>query len=139
MRHIIITPADLRRYIALIQDCPLGDGQRWVAEWKRFRKKRSVPQLRLYFMWLAHIAEAQTGSRGEVAWYHEWAKRKWLTPKPRLIDGEEVLIYTTKGMDTKEMHEFMECLRLWALDHEIRLPLPGDQGYDDFCVVYDEE
>lgn len=79
--------------------------------------ERSVGQNALYWKYL-EIVERDTGQLADDV--HEWAKRKFLTPRFIKVNNEEIRIPgSTKLLDTVEFTDYLD-----KIASEIGVPLP---------------
>lgn len=136
VRKLITTEADRADFIRTISEIVLD--KTYVAEFKQFRKTRSLAQNRLFYLWLRCISY-ETGN--DVDDLHDlfcekflgWSFEKILCVHMRKIKG-------TSGLNTKEFDEFLEKIRMYMLnEYEIHLPLPDEQGFDQFLTKYEVE
>lgn len=99
-------------------------------------KKRSLSQNRLMWMWFRCL-EAESGQSAQD-WHDYYCKkilgREFVTP-----DGEiEKLSGHTSTLNTAQMTDFLNKVQAdAATEWRITLPLPEDQGYDDFRLQYE--
>lgn len=111
--------------IAELQGLPLD--KPWRVSIVRYRKKRSLPQLRLLWAWYelvaGHIEEHTGCDREEI---HEFAKAKFLAPKALEINGDWVETRSTKLLNSAEMSAFLDRIYAWATTElGLILPTPG--------------
>jgi hypothetical protein len=135
---IISNEADRARFSEIVNTVELGK-KRFIAEIKLYRKKRSKNQNNLFHMWLQCIAD-NTGD--DIDSLKQYFKRKYLPWKTvPVLGGEDevVQLFHTSDLDTKEMTDFMERVRMQMAGMAIILPLPEDQGYDQLIAQYGEK
>jgi len=109
---------------------------KYVCSIKKHRKKRSIPQNRLYWLWIKAI-EDHTGNHKDTI--HELLKRKFLKWEVKKIEGLGTyhIPGSTKNLDTKGFTEYLDKIQLWANNFfGYRLPQPGDVGWDEFYETY---
>lgn len=130
MTDFIITPDNQGpREQALRFIAGLSDRQKWVVEVKRYVKKRTLSQNNLMWMWLEHAAKAagdEHGADKEVM--HQMFKQRFLTPVHTFEhDGEVFGVYSTKGLSTIEMRDYMEQIsRFCAQELGVHVPIPEE-------------
>ena len=102
---------------------------------KRKATKRTLPQNRLYYLWLNCIS-AETGN--EVEDLHEYFKTKFLGVRYRIIYGEGITTpFTTTDLDTEQFKEYLDKVQRWAnTEQGIILPNPEDLGWAQFVEEY---
>ncbi len=135
MRKIIANEADRTEFVRRVMAVELGK-KRFIGEIKLYRKKRSINQNNLFHMWLQCIAD-ETGD--DLYSLKEYFKRKYLPWRSvSVLNGEDevVQLVHTSDLDTKQMTDFMEKIRIQMIGMAINLPLPGEQGYDQMIVRY---
>jgi hypothetical protein len=134
MSRLIRTPADLADFLRNCQEF-FDPSRTWTAEFKQYRKPKTIGQLRLLFLWYNCISN-ETGS--DVATIDKYFKDKYLGTEIKIFRGKEVEVPISKAdFDTKQAHYFLESVRLEALkDMNITLPNPGDLGWNEFYAKY---
>lgn len=95
-------------------------------ELKIDRGNRSNNQNRYYWGVVIEILSEHTGFTPEEI--HEVLKAKFLRYTKMLPTSEEVnLSRSTKGLDTKEFEEYMEKVRMFAIQElDVEIPLPNE-------------
>ncbi len=88
----------------------LSDKRKWSVTVKRYVKKRTLSQNALMWVWVEQAAKVAGDADGcSKEMMHKRFKRKFLTPIEVFEeDGEILAIYSTKGLSTREMSEYME-------------------------------
>jgi hypothetical protein len=111
------------------------EGAKYTAEFKKFKKKRTLPQNRLYRLWLKMISEGTGDDQDSL---HRSYKEMFLPLdeiKTKL--GTFSIRRSTTKLDTREFTEYLEKIRHHALSFlNIKLPNPGDQYWDEFIEQY---
>lgn len=104
--------------------------KQWTVEVKRKTKRRTLNQNALMWKWHGEVVKAVCSDTGNDAEdIHEFFKKKFLTPQIVEIGGETVERYSTKKLNTTEMHEFMERIYTFVTSElGILLPLPIEYG-----------
>ena len=133
MRQIIVTERDREAFIERLRGFPLGKN-RYVAEYKVYRIKRSLKANRLYWMWLRCIKD-ETGNDDETL--HQYFRKRYLPYIVRQVFDEEVaVIPSTADLDSKQFSDYLEHIRVEMLEQGIFLPQPQEQGWDEFFIRY---
>lgn len=57
---------------------------------------------------------------------HELMKRKFLEPKEIEFEEETILIYSIKGLKSKELAKYTDCVARWAAQQGVYIPQPGE-------------
>jgi hypothetical protein len=116
---------------------PLDEKHRYLCVVKRRLDGRSVSQNRLYWLWLACIAD-ETGNDKDAL--HEFFKQKYLSGREttlRVINETVVTRLSTTDLDLKEMTLYLDCISQFALaELGISLPQPRDFGWEEFYERY---
>lgn len=126
---IIVGNEDMRgRVQQLIAGLDLS--KPWSVTVEPFKKKRSLSQNSLYWLWLnetVKIVSQETGNDSDDL--HEFFKRKFLAPTVIEINGETVQKWTTTKLTTQEMTDFINKVYAWVTGElGILLPLPEEIG-----------
>jgi hypothetical protein len=112
------------------------NGKKHVCSIKKHRKKRTLPQNRLYRAWLNCISE-ETGNDSDNL--HEGYKRKYLKWKKINYPGglDYYLPGSTTELDTIGFNEYLEKIQSHALEFfNCKLLWPGDKYWDEFIEQY---
>jgi hypothetical protein len=79
--------------------------------------------------------EGETGQDRDSL--HEFFKRKFLEWQERTICGETMMVApSTTTLDSHAFSQYMEKVRMFALELNIFLPYPEDKGYNEFYEQY---
>lgn len=133
MRMIVSSDADRKRFIDFVQGIDLKSNH-FVAEFKRYRVRRSISQNSLYWLWLRCIKD-ETGNSTEDL--HEYFSQKYLSWKPKEVLGEEIAVRSrTSELDTAQFTEYLEKIRVEMLEQAIYLPEPGAAVWEEFFTKY---
>lgn len=133
MRQIIITERDREAFIEKVRGFPLGK-LRFVAEFKVYRRQRSLKQNRLYRLYLECIKE-ETGN--DVDTLHTYFKKKFLPWIVKSVFDQEVsLVPSTSSLNTKQFTEYLEHIKMDMLEQGIFLPNPEDHQWNQFYEKY---
>ena len=108
---------------------------KYVVTIKKYRKKRTLPMNSLYWVWLNGLAD-HIGTTADVL--HELYKKKYLQDRSVVICGHEYKVAgSTTGLDTKEMSEYMNKVKIHANEFlNYYLPDPGQIGFDEMIETY---
>lgn len=101
----------------------------------RKAEKRTIPQNRLYRLWLNCIS-AESGN--DVEDLHEYLKMTFLDVHSRIIYGKEVMrVTSTTELNTEQFTAFLEKVQQWASSElGVILPNPEDRFYEQFVERY---
>lgn len=132
MRQIVVTEKDREAFIQLIRKVKLD--KPFLASFTVHRKKRTIRQNRLFWMWMRCIRD-DTGN--DVQTLHDFFADKFLPWNiEKCFDVEVRKPHGTKNLNTKEFTDFLEQIRLDMLEQGIDLPQPGEMGWDEFVIKY---
>lgn len=132
VHKIVTTIEELREVVKSIEES--GFDKPHLIEFKPFRKARSLPQNRLFWMWMRCIKD-ETGN--DVDTLYEYFCEKYLPWSEKELFGNGVrMVGGTSQLNTKEFDEFLENIRMEMLHMNIILPNPNDQGWDEFYAKY---
>jgi hypothetical protein len=133
MRSLITTDQERTEFIRRINQVELK-GRVFTAEFKLFRKKRSLKSNNLYWMWINCIHN-ETGNDADDL--HEYFAKKYLPWITKEVLGEEISrrISTTQ-LDSKQFTEYLDRIKAEMLNLGIYLPEPQEQGWEQFYVQY---
>ena len=142
MRKLIVTEEDKLEFIRLLNESSLD--RPLIAEFKVYRRQRTLRSNALLWLWLRCIADEcgydkrdQDDLDSIKDYYCErflgWGFKKVMGTFQKKVQG-------TSGLNTKEFSTFLEQIRVSAMqEHGIHLPLPEEQGYDEFYTRYGVE
>ena len=127
------TPQDRAKVIAYINALP--DGKTFEVEIKKKREMRSIPQNRLYWLWISCIM-SETGN--DKADLHKFFSEKYLPKNISEVFGEQVLkTVSTTILDTKQFADYLERVQQFAnAELGIVLPNPEDLHFQEFYEMY---
>ena len=104
-----------------------------IVEW---REKRSLSQNSLMWKWLAEIDKqnplkvVHSGGSGAELW-HEVFKKAYC-PESVITDGKsEMVIVSTKLLDTAQMHHYLTHIEHWAMNRGFKLTIPINSEYQE--------
>ena len=97
-------------------------------------KKRTIPQNKLYWLYLACI-EQETGNDANDL--HIYFKDKYLNKELINVLGKQIVKEpTTANLKTKAFNEYLEKIVIFASELNIKLPNPDDLQMDNFIEHY---
>ena len=132
MKIKIQTEFDRERAISYIKRIDLSKA--FTVEVRERRPVRTIPQNRLYRLWLVCISH-ETGN--DVDDLHEYFKRKYLEPKETNIFGSIEIRYTTTDLNTLQFTTYLEYIQAFAgSELAITLPQPRDKMWQEFYDFY---
>lgn len=98
-------------------------------EWQTYRKRRSLNQNNLMWMWINDLVEKVSDDTGHTPQeIHEYFKGQFLTPKIIEVMGQKFEVRTTTTLTTQEMTDYMNRIYAWACEQGYYLPLPEELG-----------
>lgn len=107
----------------------------YFAEIKHIRRRRTIDQNSLYWLWLKCLQD-ETGEDKERL--HEYFKARYLGISTVEVFGVDVqMSASTTKLDTKEMTHYLDRIQQFALaDLGIALPNPSDLYWEQFYEKY---
>ena len=127
MIHHIRKPEDKPDIIQAIEK--LKDAH-WVVEVKQYRKRRTIPQNSLYWVFLNCIAK-ETGNDSNTL--HDYFREKFLGWKEYEAFGEtKRRLISTTDLDTKQFNYYLESIHADMATEGIRLLFPEDKYFEEF-------
>lgn len=112
----------------------LNDGEfSKVLEIKRPKVNRSLNQNRLLWMWLTCLeVDSETGYTKDE--FYQYFLEKFAM---RMVVKDESILITSSQMNTAQMTDFLERIRLFCYhEFQISLPLPDDKNFEEFYKRY---
>lgn len=133
VHKIVTTIEELKEVVKSIEES--GFDKPHLIEFKPFRKARSLPQNKLFWLWMRCIKD-ETGN--DVDTLYEYFCEKFLPWSEKELFGNGVrMVGGTSQLNTKEFDDFLENIRMDMLhEQNIILPNPDDQGWDEFYAKY---
>ena len=96
--------------------------------------KRSLPQNKLMWMWYKCIEDSTGTPANDI---HEYYKSKFLCYPKTIYGRQYIVVGSTTSLNTTQFTEYLNKIQAdAATELGIRLPLPDDQGYDQFIEMY---
>ena len=132
MRLLIKNNVDRERFIDFIKQVKID--KPYVASFSAHRKKRSLNQNRLLFMWLNCIKDDTGNSTDSL---YQYFCDRYLPWNGEIVFGKEV---HAKGgsskLNTKQFTDFLDCIHQEMSEFGIYLPYPDDVGYEELYLKY---
>jgi len=126
MHYLLID--EQRKQNAIDHINKLGTGETWEVVIREYKKKRSLSQNNLYWLWLPYLASHFGYADDEM---HDELKYAFI--------GEEVYTnrkgvtrtrpQSTTKLKVKEMAEYLTKIEILAGNNDIKLPMPHDYRY----------
>jgi hypothetical protein len=96
----------------------------WEIVIRPFKSSRSLAQNRLYWKWLAVLADDTGHDREEL---HEYMKRRFLGAEMKTIMGAEIEVpRSTTKLKVREFSDYLMRIEVLAVELGIVLPHPAD-------------
>ena len=125
MKRLIKNELDRELAIGQLKRLDLTQERSFLFSCEEQKKNRTVPQNKLYRLWLTCISQ-ETGN--EVDDLHDYFKEKYTEPTSVVVFGIQHKRYTTTNLNTIQFTNYLEKIRIEAdRDLSIRLPLPEDE------------
>lgn len=107
---------------------------KYIIDFKKYRKRRTISQNRLMWMWYRCIEDNLGQDSDEL---HYILRLKFLPYKTIKVNKEpcKIPISTTK-LDTKQFTDYLEKIYIWASQEGIILLRPEDRGWEQFEERY---
>ena len=132
MIYHIRTEIDKIKLLTIIQQ--LKEGVHWVIDVKRYRKKRTLSQNKMYWLWINCIA-SETGNRPDDI--HDYLKNKYLPKRQIDIFGNiKEIPYSTTELNTKQFTDYLNAIDADVSTEGITLLYPDDLHWDSFYDKY---
>lgn len=116
----------------------LTEGKTYDVSIKMHRKKRTIDQNNLLFLWINCISQ-ETGNDKDSL--HNFFKQKFIGYRTQTIFGKQTFIGpTTKTLDTKQFTDYLEQIQAFAATElGIALPNPKDAIWAQFYQTYNDQ
>lgn len=133
MDYRINTPKDKEAVKSVIDKLP--ESVRYDLTIKRHRERRTLDQNRLYFLWLACIADETGHGKDDL---HEYFKQRFLGFEQRaVLNGRVYINPSTAGLNTKQFSDYLDKIQVFAnMELGILLPNPQDLEFNQFYERY---
>lgn len=107
----------------------------YIVTINRIKSPRSIPQNKLYWLWLKLIAEETGHTDNDL---HAYFKAMFLKKQYKVLFNEQVEIEaSTTRLSTKDFTTFLDKISLFASETlGIILPKPDDIGFNEFYTNY---
>ena len=134
MEFTIITETDKQAVKEYIDKLNISQREYKITIAKR-SEKRTIPQNRLYRLWLNCIS-AESGN--DVEDLHEYFKATFLDIHSRIIYGKEIVrVTSTTELNTEQFKAYLDRVQQWAsMELGIILPDPEDMIFQQFAERY---
>jgi hypothetical protein len=132
----ILKGGDKRKAVDYVNKLP--DNKQYIVEIKVKREKRSIPQNRLYWLWLTCLMD-ETGEHKDNL--HEYFKQYYLGTNERIIfDRYRIFVsISTTSLDTLQFTNYLNRIEQFAAaELGIILPHPEDEVWAEFYEKYSE-
>jgi hypothetical protein len=116
----------------------LPDGRKYTVEIKVRREKRTIPQNRLYWLWLTCLMD-ETGEHKDNL--HEYFKQYYLGTTERTVFDRYTITVpaSTTGLDTLQFTNYLNRIEQFAAGElGIVLPRPEDEVWAEFYGKYND-
>ena len=133
MKFTIRRQEDKQAVMSYLEKLPTD--RPYFAEIKQIRRRRTIDQNSLYWLWLKCLQD-ETGEDKERL--HEYFKARYLGVSTVEVFGVDVqMSASTTKLDTKEMTHYLDRIQQFALvDLGIALPNPSDLYWEQFYQKY---
>lgn len=135
MKFTITNQYDRRSVASYIEK--LTEGKRYEVTVSTVRKSRTVPQNKLYWLWLNCISAETGNDKGDL---HFYFSEKYLPPHEFSIGSVKIVrpISTTE-LDTAQFTHYLEKVQQFvSTEMGIILPVPGDLIFEQFREYYEK-
>lgn len=104
------------------------EGNKWEVVIQEHKRKRSLSQNRLMWMWIPYLAKNFGYSDDEM---HEELKYAFIGEQSYTNRKgiKRVRPKSTTDLKTKEMAEYLTKIEILANNHDVILPIPHDYGF----------
>lgn len=137
LQMVVASPNDVEAFYQAARAMPIDKPH--VIELKPHRRKRTLDQNALYWMWLTELSRYLQDKGRKFAtkeWCHDAMKHSFLGYKRQeLVDvttGEVQVrqsLRSTRELNTGEMTFYLQQIEAWALGIGCPLPVPEDSEY----------
>ena len=133
-KFIIISQANKEAVQQYIDRLP--EGKKYEVEVNLCRKRRTIDQNSLYWLWL-NCLEAETGN--DINTLHDFFKQTYLGLKQTLCFGKQVIReVTTTDLNTAEFTDYLNKVQAFAASEcGVILPLPEDLIFEQFKAQFE--
>ena len=134
MKFRVKTEQERSRFIDFVRGVLLDGKVCYEGELKKYQRRRSIPQNKLLWLWLAAIAAETGNDRNDL---HDYFKNRFLPKERKYFFGKEtwVPISTTK-LNTKQFSEYLDHINADMAQQGIVLCNPDDLMWDRFYEKY---
>lgn len=133
MIHHIQNQIDRIKVLSAIQD--LKENVHWIVDIKRYRKKRTLSQNKLYWLWINCIAY-ETGNKPDDI--HDYLKNRFLPKrKIKIFDEIKEVTMSTTELNTKQFTDYLNAIDADISTEGITLLYPDDLHWESFEQKYE--
>lgn len=129
-------PSDKDSVIAYIQKLP---DQQFVVTVEKKKVTRTIPQNRLYWMWINCISKETGNEQNDL---HEYFGNEWLPKIEVTLFNKEVIVkpISTTKLTTVQFKEYLDKVQIFASSElGIVLPNPEDKFMDEMMDYYSNQ
>ncbi len=101
-------------------------------EIKEWHDSRSLSQNSTYWMWLGEISEqilSKINQRHDTETLHEYFKQCFCAKKTTMLGKKEVIIVSTKRLDSGEMCNYLNQIENWCAERGFKITIPANCEY----------
>lgn len=115
----------------------LDVSKQWEVIIRPKKSFRSLPQNKLYWLWLSCIADETGNDRNDL---HDYFKDAYLpTKEVRINNLKRIVLMSTTELKTNQFKQYLENIKYFALSIlNITLPNPDDLHFAEFYEKYKE-
>jgi hypothetical protein len=136
MRWTLHNVTEIGALYEYMQRLPL-DKCAYDVEIKKKTKRRTIPQNRLYWLYLTAIATETGNDRDDL---HSYFAGKYLSARSVNLGGSQTQVRgTTTDLDTKAFTEYIDRIMRDAGDMGIVLISPANPLFEQFYATYDKK
>ena len=115
----------------------------WTLTYQSKKKRRSLNQNALYWMWIACICDEMKYDKDnklEKQNVHDGLRELFLPYEDKVLLGRKCRIYkSTTKLNTMEFTNYLNSIKIHMItEYAIDLPLPGDRLYDELIDKYED-
>jgi hypothetical protein len=130
----ILKETDKRKVVDYVNKLP--NSKQYIVDIKVKREKRTIPQNRLYWLWLTCLMD-ETGEHKDNL--HEYFKQYYLGTSERMVFDKYLIVVpvSTTTLDTLQFTHYLNRIEQFAASElGIVLPRPEDEVWADFYEKY---
>jgi len=128
----IVTERDREEFVKKVKAIKLN--KPYIGEIKAYRRTRTLPQNRLYRLWL-NVIKTETGN--DPDYMDCYFKDKYLGYEEKEVFGKKIRrLVSTKALSTKEFSTFLDEVQQEMAGEGVELLWPDEQRFSDFVEHY---